>query len=54
MFMCKKHWFKLPKAMRDEVWDAYVPDQEDRMDPTDEYIEVAQRCIDYIAQKERV
>jgi hypothetical protein len=52
MFMCKPHWFSLPKSMRDEVWDVYVPGQEDRMDPTDEYIEVTQRIIDWLAKKE--
>lgn len=48
MFMCRTHWFQLPKRMRDEVWAVYVPGQEDRKDPTAEYIEVARRCIAYL------
>ncbi len=48
MFMCKPHWFALPKAMRDEIWVGYVPGQEVRKDPTDEYLDIAQRCIRYL------
>lgn len=52
MFMCRKHWFKLTTALRHELLDAYEPGQENRMDPSDEYIEVAQRCVAYVAEKE--
>jgi hypothetical protein len=52
MFMCKRHWYMLPKRMRDAVWDAYVPGQEQRMDPTDEYLVVTQRCIEFVAVSE--
>lgn len=52
MFMCRTHWFMVPKAMRDAVWDAYVPGQERRMDPTDEYLAVTRTAIDYVAAKE--
>lgn len=41
MWGCKLHWFKLPKALRDKVWGAYVPGQEQRMDPSAQYIAVA-------------
>jgi hypothetical protein len=52
MFMCKPHWFRLPKSMRDEIWAVYVPGQEERKDPTEEYIEVAQRCVSYLERIE--
>ena len=48
MFMCRAHWFAPPKAMRDEIWAVYVPGQEQRKDPSLEYIEVARRCIAYL------
>lgn len=48
MFMCKPHWYALPKAYRDAVWDVYVPGQEQRMDPTGEYLTVARMCIRYL------
>lgn len=41
MWGCKPHWFKLPKRLRDAIWDEYVPGQEQRMDPSDEYLDVA-------------
>lgn len=37
---CRAHWYKLPKILRDKVWDAYVPGQEVRKDPSPEYIDV--------------
>lgn len=38
---CKYHWMRLPKPLRDRVWVTYVPGQEDRMDPSREYLRVA-------------
>jgi len=37
---CKKHWFKLPKRLRDAVWRTYSPGQENRKDPSQEYLDV--------------
>jgi len=52
MFMCKRHWFMLPKATRDAIWDVYIPGQEIRKDPTDEYMAVAMDAIDWLAARE--
>lgn len=52
MFMCKRHWYMLPKVMRDAVWEEYVFGQEDRMDPTEEYMNVTERAIRWLAIKE--
>jgi hypothetical protein len=41
MWGCKKHWFMLPKHLRDKVWKAYRPGQEKDMNPSREYLEVA-------------
>lgn len=41
MWGCKTHWFRLPQHLRNAIWRAYSPGQEERMDPSDEYIEVA-------------
>jgi len=46
MFMCRHQWYMLPKSMRDEVWEHYVPGQEVRKDPTLAYVQHAQRCIE--------
>jgi len=49
MFMCRPHWFALPKAKRDAVLAAYVPGQERRMDPSDEYLEAAMDAVNWLA-----
>lgn len=48
MWGCKKHWFKLPKFLRDKIWDAYVPGQEERLDPSSEYLDVAHEVQEWI------
>jgi hypothetical protein len=45
MFACKPDWFALPKSIRDRIWGEYVPGQEDRMDPTLAYLDVATEAI---------
>ncbi len=52
MFMCRRHWFRLPKPYRDAIWDAYVPGQEVRKDPTPEYLAAAQTAIQFIERAE--
>ena len=41
MWGCKSHWFKLPKRLRDRIWDTYEIGQEATMSPSDEYLAVA-------------
>ncbi|MGD9797565.1 MAG: hypothetical protein AB7V15_05585 [Acidimicrobiia bacterium] len=50
MWGCKAHWFKLPKRLRDAIWDEYVPGQEARMDPSDEYLTVAREVQAWIEE----
>jgi hypothetical protein len=52
MFMCRPHWYMLPKKMRDAVWNAYTPGQEIRKDPTQHYLDVTRECIEYVANRE--
>jgi hypothetical protein len=52
MFMCRRHWYELPKATRDAIWDAYVPGQEVRKDPTAAYLDVATEAVDWLARRE--
>jgi len=52
MFMCKRHWFMVPKPMRDRIWATYVSGQEIRKDPTDEYMEASMQAIEAVAAKE--
>lgn len=38
---CKRHWFTLPKVLRDRIWRHYTPGQEIAKNPSDAYLEVA-------------
>jgi hypothetical protein len=48
MWGCKNHWFRLPKILRDKIWTTYVPGQEERRDPSAEYMEAAEQVQRYI------
>lgn len=53
MLMCRRHWRMVPVALQRAVWDAYVPGQEKRKDPTRRYLDAAHAAIDAVAKKER-
>lgn len=48
MFMCRRHWYMVPKPMRDAVWATYVPGQERRMDPTRAYLDATRAAINFV------
>lgn len=52
LLMCKRHWFMVPPDIRARVWDEYVPGQEIRKDPTDEYLDVTGEAIRAVAERE--
>lgn len=54
MFMCKRHWFMLPKSMRDEIWRTYRPGQCDDWKISKSYAEIAIKCVTFIAEREGV
>jgi hypothetical protein len=54
MFMCKKHWFMLPKPIRDRIWQTYRLGQCDDWNITHEYANAAREGVAFIAQKEGV
>jgi hypothetical protein len=51
MWGCKQHWFKLPKQLRDAIWETYVPGQEVDMSPSSEYLAVARAVDDWIRER---
>lgn len=53
MFMCKRHWYMVPKHLRDAIWANYRPGQEVTKDPSSEYLEVAMQAIRAVADKEK-
>ncbi len=54
MFMCKKHWFSLPRVLRNAIWNTYRPGQCDDWNVSHEYAEAAREAVRYVAQKEGV
>lgn len=51
MWGCRQHWFALPKALRDRIWDTYRPGQEITKTPSAAYIEAAQAVQAWIADR---
>lgn len=54
LFMCKTHWFKLPKHLRDRIWEEYEPGQEVSKEPTVEYMYVVKEVMDWIQKNPSV
>ncbi|MGI9507139.1 MAG: hypothetical protein ACR2RE_29205 [Geminicoccaceae bacterium] len=52
MFMCKYHWFMLPKSLRNEIWKAYRPGQEIDKTPSEDYLMAAKEAIIWLSKKE--
>ena len=52
MLMCRNHWRLVPKRLQTAVWDAYVPGQERRKDPTPEYLDAAMAAVRAVADRE--
>ena len=55
--MCKRHWFMVPKEIRDRVWATYQPGQENLDDenapiPSDAWHRAADDAINAVANKE--
>lgn len=45
---CRKHWYMLPKTIRDRIWEAYRPGQEVDMQPSTDYLVIARAAQDWI------
>ena len=45
MFMCRRHWYRLPKSHRDAIWATYRPGQEITKTPSAEYLLVARAAV---------
>lgn len=52
MFMCRKHWFMLPKINRNLIWSTYRIGQCDDWNPSKAYCDIAKKCVEFIARRE--
>lgn len=54
MWGCKKHWFMVPKIIRDRVWKHYRPGQENDKQPNAEYLVAARQAVVAVAEQEGI
>ena len=52
MFMCRRHWYMLPKRMRDAIWATYRPGQERDKNPSAEYLQRAAEAQEWLREHE--
>lgn len=52
MWGCRKHWYRLPGHIRNQIWKTYRPGQERDQRPSRDYIEAAQAAQAWIATQE--
>lgn len=45
---CRSHWYKLPKYLRDLIWQTYVPGQEVSKTPSQAYLDAAHAVQEWI------
>ena len=49
---CRRHWFMVPKPIRDDIWRTYRPGQCDDMNPSRAYLEAARAAVCAVAERE--
>ena len=54
MFMCRRHWFMVPKPLRAEIWHAYRPGQEIDKKPSRSYLNLARAGVIAVAEAEGI
>ena len=52
MWGCRKHWFMVPKPIRDRIWRTYRVGQCDDMNPSRGYLLAAKEAVVAVAKKE--
>lgn len=54
LLMCRKHWFMVPRDIRDAVWRSYRPGQCDDKNPSKDWHTAADAAIGYVAIREEL
>ena len=52
MWGCRRHWFMVPKGIRDRIWRHYRAGQERDWTPSPEYLEAAREAVIAVANRE--
>lgn len=50
MWGCTRHWFMLPRRIRNDIWNAYRIGQEETLTPSRDYVTAARAAQDWIAE----
>lgn len=45
LFMCPKHWARVPEETKAAIWKAYRPGQEQDLKLSDAYVDAAMKAI---------
>ena len=45
---CRKHWYRLPHAIRNRIWASFRPGQEQSKTPSRAYVEAAREAREWI------
>lgn len=45
---CRAHWFRIPKHLRDAIWRAYSPGQEESGHVSEFYVKAAREVQEWI------
>ena len=51
---CRRHWFMVPKVIRERIWNAYRSGQCDDMNPSMAYCSAARDAVIAVAEKEGI
>ena len=51
MFMCRRHWYALPRPLRAKIWATYRPGQEVDKQTTPAYRAAAYEAINWLADR---
>ena len=54
MWGCAKHWYMVPRPIRDRIWATYRTGQCDDMNPSKSYCEAARAAVIAVAKKEGI
>jgi hypothetical protein len=54
LFMCRRHWFMVPRMLRDRIWDTYRKGQCGDKNPSREYCEAADAARAAVAKEEGI
>lgn len=54
MLMCGFHWFRVPRKLRERVWETYRDGQCDTLDPSSAYCQAARAAVIAVAEKEGI